>query len=276
MIPKSTLVAFFASLFLWAYLGVLMAVAVHEVVGHGLTSIVVGGDFRGVMLGFDGMGWADTPRAFESPVRAMTVLMGGVTSTVIVGLGLGWLTWRFQRRPAMAGPLSALAAMHMLEGGPYMLVNSVHPAQPGDMARLIELAPGARWPLIIFGTALVAATMLATVRFATWLIESLATNGRGLSHRLRVAAGFMIAIAASALEFTFDWESLAPGVGSWPNLGFSVGWLASAAVVVKWHWVAQPLESSARSLWMSVGVGLIALGTVALIIGLWLRHGWSW
>jgi len=85
-----------------------MGVAIHEVIGHGLTAIVVGGDFLGFQLDFDGMGYAYTTVGGET-WRHILVLSGGVVATSIIGLALLICGYAFRHRPWIALPLIVLS-----------------------------------------------------------------------------------------------------------------------------------------------------------------------
>lgn len=274
-LPKSALAAFLVTLLICAYLGSILAVAIHEFIGHGMTSVLIGGQFKGVALDFGGMGWADAPAAPEGTFRQNLILIGGATSTIFAGLALVWLTWRTRLRPAIAGPLGVLAASLLLEGGPYMLINSIHPVPPGDFGRVIDSQPWLRWPFIIAG-ALVVPTMLVTVSFFAWLLDCVVSGGRGATPRTRFGLGFLIALLACGLECAFDWNQLAPGIGIWPNVGFCAGWLACAVIMPRWAPRPQPMNTNARSMWIALATTAGALGAISIAIGLWLRQGVQW
>jgi hypothetical protein len=268
--------AFVVTLLICAYLGSIVAVAIHEFIGHGVTSVLLGGQFKGVALDFGGMGWADAYAASEGTTRQILVLIGGAISTIAAGLALAWLTWRTRLLPAIAGPLGVLAAGLLLEGGPYMLVNSIHPVPPGDFGRVIASEPWLRWPFIIAGALIAIPTIFATVSFFSWLLDCVVSGGRGVSPRARIGLGFLVALLACGLECAFDWNQLAPGVGIWPNVGFCAGWLASALITLRWALPPRPLNTSARSMWISLATTTGALAAMSVAIGLWLRHGVQW
>lgn len=78
-VVKVVLIVLFA-----AYIGIISAVVVHEAVGHGLVAMALGGEFRGIGVYWDGMGWADVDFAGLSPIRQAWVLAGGFLSTTLV------------------------------------------------------------------------------------------------------------------------------------------------------------------------------------------------
>ena len=80
------LVAFLLPL---GYLGLLLAVVVHELVGHGLVALALGGTFRGFTIHWDAMGWAAvSPPAVDGVWRHVAILSGGIMATTIVGSAL--------------------------------------------------------------------------------------------------------------------------------------------------------------------------------------------
>ena len=50
-----------------AFLGDLLAVAVHELLGHGMAALLLGGDFWGFEIHLDGMGWAHVSLGLGAP-----------------------------------------------------------------------------------------------------------------------------------------------------------------------------------------------------------------
>ena len=115
----------------WGYVGVIAGVAVHEVVGHGLTALAVGGRFEGFELEWYGMGWASAYPAPGAPTwHASVVLLGGVTATVALGgllLGPGTPRSprgragcsRSERRVTRASPDRSVAALRSRHGCPF-------------------------------------------------------------------------------------------------------------------------------------------------------------
>lgn len=260
-------------LLLYAYIGALFAVAVHEIIGHGLISLLVGGDFKGFMISFEAYGWADTPSAFESRDTAVPVLIGGAGSTIVAGFVMGCAAWNSRKRLVVGGPLAVIAANLLLEGGLYMLVNGIYAVPPGDFGHLIEIAPVFRWPVIIVGAVVTVSTMILSVGYLTLMMRSLTRAGRDLPRRGCVALGMLVALTGAGAELAFDWNALAPGIGVWPDIGLTVLWVSIALAVTSKLPSSETAPTSMRAVCISAAVGVALLAAALLAIGLWLRHG---
>ncbi len=270
-----------AVLFLpYAGLGVFAAVAVHEVVGHGLTAEALGGTFRGVLIDFDSHG-----RAFLTfPPREpdwtwMAILLGGVVSTSIVGILLlsSGLRWRGQ--PALALPLLILAFNCLLEGPAYAFWNAVRPGNEGDIAEFLALASSPAWRpaiLIVSGLLMVASiwTMTALLFQITerWIAEDGQLRGVWRLALLLLVFGAL----PGGLWFAFDWNGSIPGIGALPSV-VGAGLHMSAAVSLYWiRFRPCVVRPSARALTVSAILGWAAVTTVVFVAAVWLRHGLCW
>jgi len=122
------------------YTANIFAVAVHEIVGHGLVAQLLGGRFIGFWMKSDGMGGAFAFAAADAPVsHSIIILAGGVIATTLVGFILLVVAIVLRRWLLSRLVLLVLSAACLLEGPPYVFWNAYHPVPPGDIGRVFEL-----------------------------------------------------------------------------------------------------------------------------------------
>lgn len=263
----------------YAYLGGLLATLVHELMGHGLVCMAMGGRFLGFELHLDGMGYAYVPMPPDAAVwRWSTVLMGGVFSTIIFGAAFLLMTYTARRRPWLAIPLLAMAGNLLLEGSPYTFFNAMHPVPPGDIGKVLVINPHWLWRVgfaAAGGVVMVTAIWIITA-IGFWLIESWVAAGQQLTGLARLAALLLLNAAAGSLWFTFDWDQLAPGIGLWPNIiGLSLHLLAGMSL----FWIRispATLHVANRPMILSALLGWVTLTVAVVVTAVWLRHGVMW
>ena len=262
----------------FVYFGMLLATAVHEFIGHGLVTLAVGGSFTGVQLQFDGSGcawFAFEPRRAE-PWKLIAIRLGGVVSTIVVGLILLILSFRTRRSPCLALPLVALAANHLLEGPPYLFWNALHPLPPGDIGPIVATRPPARAACIAVGGTLMLATIWLCTALVLWVAESWLNDGQRLEGRRRLALLATIAGLGGAAWFVGDWDQLAPGLGIWPSLVGLLLHVLAAASLWRTRWHLDPVPFSVRNALTSLAAGWGMATAAVLVIALWLRDGLYW
>ena len=99
----------------FAYVGQLLSVLVHEVLGHGLAAVFLGGRFSGFQIDFNGMGraYVDLPPD-AAAWKGVVLRLAGVTSTIVAGLCLLPLSARI-RKPSAGLPILVLGVCLLLE-----------------------------------------------------------------------------------------------------------------------------------------------------------------
>lgn len=261
----------------YVYLGILIAVSVHEFVGHGLVAELVGGTFHGVQVDFDGMGRAFAFIAPEAePWKHKAILGGGVLSTIVTGIATLLLSWRARRRPTLALPLLAIAANLVLEGSSYLFWNAVHPLPPGDIAWLVSGNPLARVACIFIGGIVMLAGIWCATALAMWIAESWLNEGKRFQGRTRFIILAVVGGVPGVAWFTFDWDRLAPGLAAWPNLAGLFVHLVSAASLAPMRWRLERIQSNRYSILISATAGWALMSMAIIVIGLWLRNGLTW
>ena len=256
----------------YAYLGILLAAAAHEVLGHGLAAVCVGGQFLSFQLDVAGMGWAQTVLEPGSPAwKQITVLFGGVAATITLGLVLLVIGAKV-RKPLVSLLVLAMSLNLLLEGAPYVFWNAVHPVPPGDIGYILgALAlPWLRPLLAMFGgVVMFGAIGGLTVLMFRRLAALLWPDGQpGTAQRILVLA--LLGLLPALGWFTFDWDALAPGLGCWPNLVGAATHVVCAGSLFRVHVRPSPIVTSRRAFVVTALVGYGVLAGVLAVIMLWL------
>lgn len=259
----------------FAYFGLLFAVAVHEVIGHGLMSLAVGGEFLGFQLDFDGMGYALIPLATGTETwQQILVLSGGVVATSILGACLLSCAYVFRRRPWVSLPMVVVSFDLLLEGIPYVFWNALKPVPPGDIGMILTMTDSIwlRVVLIALGGALMVAVVWGLTALFYVILESWLSDGRGLRGKARVLLLAMLGVVPAMSWFVFDWNQLTPGIGATPNIvGALLHVLAAASLLWISPRVLQLRSDRGAGLAAIVGWSLAAVSIAAT--AMWFRDG---
>ena len=215
------------------YLGIILAVFIHEVIGHGLTTMLLGGRFNGFGIAPDGLGWAKVDVSGLPPIRIALVLLGGVLSTTIFSLACFGAYRAFKRRQFAALTCLFFGLTALLDGLPYFFWDAVYLGGIGDFSGIWNLYHREALRLLVIGVsgplmALVIAWFnVAYYRLAyAWLGE-----GRQVRLRDRLLIALVILLLQVAGWLEFDWDQLIPGIGLVPSIS------ALAVVLVTLAWI---------------------------------------
>ena len=261
----------------YGYFGMLLGVAVHEIAGHGLASLALGGRFIGFQLDFDGMGWAFVPFPAAAPAwKHVVKLSAGILATSVIGTALMLPACLLRKRPWVGLPLLVVSFAVLMDGIPYVLWNALHPVPPGDIGRILAITGStvARASLVAVGAIL----MIGVTWFFTAAIfggiQSWITGGGQLTPGFRLLS-LVILGAALAWFMEFDWDQIAPGIDPVPNL---VGWILHPLVALSLMWLKPaPLKPVASGGVLLAGIaGWILVGVSILCTALWFRQGLFW
>lgn len=262
-----------------AYVGGILAVAIHEILGHGLASAMMGGRFIGFALRLDGMGWSRTILPRGAPQYQHVIhLAGGAAATTIAGLAFLAAASASQKNLLLRMLFVLFAANCLLEGLPYVFWNSYHPVPPGDVGRILAMAgtPGLRWGLMIGSGAMSVAAVTYTTALVFQGVEQWVGAGTRLAGRRRIIPLVLLGAGEAGMWCTFDWNQLAPGIGVLPIV---VGALVSVATVTGLYWVSLPVRrrpgKPTRAL-PGIVAAWAATGAVVGAILLWFDEGVFW
>jgi hypothetical protein len=276
--------AIFLMLFLLpiGYVAEIAAVAVHEIIGHGLSALIVGGKFSGFVLRWDGGGWAFTS---VPPTYHVLHLASGVIATMIFGTILLGLVFLFPKRTDIQLALLIFSFFFLMEGIPYILWNSYRPVPPGDIGRIILHSCGEnaaeesllRWFLLAMGSILFLGLSFL---FYTWIfsgMEKLILNGKQFTGGSRIfALFFLVALPGIVGWCLFDWNQLAPGVGILPYV-VEVLSVISIASILFWFRPQPSREHPPHPItWRCIAVSWTCLIVTVLAMALWFNQGVQW
>lgn len=259
------------------YLGILLAVFLHEVVGHGLTSALLGGRFNGFGILLDGMGWADVDLAGMSDPGKALVFLGGAFYTTVFALFWGALSLVFKRNYFLRLTFLLWAGTSLLDGLPYFFWDAIYLGGIGDFSMIWMLYrnPGLRMLSIgLCGPLMIAAIVLFNVHYYrigyAWLGE-----GKPVKRREKVMLALVIVLLQVLAWFSLDWNQLIPGIGSLPNILAVAIILVTHISLVAFDKV-QRLQAPVQKI-VSVRAPLLAAwiacaGTAVSIVG-WLQNG---
>ena len=244
-----------------AYSGVILGVSAHEILGHGLTAMVLGGEFYGFTLSWDGMGSAYTSTRDGAPAsHRIVVLSGGIVVTTVIGAILLALASARKGRPLWSAGAAVLAACVLLDGAPYLLWSALLPEPDvGDPARIVRIfgSEAVRWVLVGIGAALTLLSVFLPTRVFFRSAEQFLAPSAPLTKRQRaVAATLLIGLPGSVGELSFDWSQLVPASGRWPSVFGACLWISPAV------WLARRPPTATR-------VRVPATASLVPIVGWW-------
>ncbi|MFH1107963.1 MAG: M50 family metallopeptidase [Planctomycetota bacterium] len=254
------------------YVAYISGVAIHELLGHGVTAWLLGGTFQGFALMPDGMGWAVS----SAPKSENIVLAGGVIVGMAFGLFLLPLAYRFTH-PLARMTCLLFAVCSFEDAAPYVFWNSVFPRPPGDFGRiLLDLqSEWLRWSLVVgFGTAYIATSVgcsIAVFRCFESLLGCL-TKVQAI-----ILAWVFFGLGGGIAWFGFDWNQLIQDVGRLPQFAGAALQFAIAPILVATRGKERPAISVSNRCWVvSITSAWFAAGLLVAVLLLWLQHGLFW
>ncbi|MBN2594748.1 MAG: M50 family metallopeptidase, partial [Sedimentisphaerales bacterium] len=286
IITRSIRLAFF--ILPVVYMSGILSTTIHEVLGHGLSAVLLGGQFSGFTVKWDAMGWAfaDLPPGGTSAVYQILFWASGIIATTVCGLILWELVFLFRRRPDIQLALLIGAFALLIDGLDYVVWNAYYPSPPmGDVSKIILFYqvmgfPGftvIRWILLITGALLFAGTVFYFCMSIFVRIEALVLNGGQYTGISRILALFIFLALPGAYEFlSFDWNQIAPGIGRVPNVASAMSIIAVAAVLFWYRPRLKNVNSFPLITWRHIVVSGTCLLVTIVALALWLNEGVRW
>jgi hypothetical protein len=261
------------------YIGALVAVAIHEIMGHGLAALCLDGEFKGFILKWDGMGYAFVyPPVNAAKYHTIFVLSAGVVATTVAGFAL--LTLAFvQKKRFFTHMALLLLAIHCLLGGPpYVFWNAYHSTPPGDIARILALLESSslRWFLMFVGALLTVAGIVVMNAMIFRAIEQWLGPDKRLHGVCRVIPLGLLFTGQAISWFIFDWNQIAQGIGQLPNI---VGTALTLATLVVLYFCSLQVPVCERKVKEAILPIIIAWSLMALLLlsmWLWFSRGLIW
>jgi len=268
------------------YVATILGVAVHEILGHGMSAMLLGGQFSGFVLKWDAMGWAySSLPSTASQSHLIVCLISGVVATTAFGGILLCLVFFFRKRPIVQLALLVISFICLMDGIPYLLWNSYHPVPPGDIGKVILLSCGRqlpkasaiRWAFLALGILLFAVT---TFYFCTSIfvrLEKVVLHGDQFTGKSRLLAlFFFLALPGSLGWLTFDWNQLAPGIGLLPCVVGALSVVAMASLLFWYNPKSKHRDCVYSVSWRHILVSWSSLVATVIAMTLWFEKGVMW
>jgi hypothetical protein len=264
-----------------------LCTTIHEVLGHGLTAMLLGGQFSGFAVKWDTMGWAFADIPAGAPVtHHMLSLASGMIATTVCGMILWGLVFLFRRRPDIQLALLVGAFVLLIGGLDYIVWNAYYPSPPtGDVGKIILFYqamefPGftvIRWVILITGALLFAGTAFYFCTSIFMRIEALVLNGGQFTGKSRILALFIFLALPSTYDFlSFDWNQIAPGIGRVPNVADALSIIVIAGLLF-WYRPKLKIGNSIPPItWRQIVVSGTCLLVTVAALALWLNEGVRW
>ncbi|OHB73062.1 MAG: hypothetical protein A2Z25_06810 [Planctomycetes bacterium RBG_16_55_9] len=269
------------------YVAGMLCTAVHEVLGHGLSAVLFGGQFSGFTVKWDGMGeaFANLPAGGTPAVHQIFYWSSGIIATTLCGIILWGLIFFFHKRPDIQLALLVGSFIFLIDGIGYIVWNAYYPVPSADVGALILFSQALefpspvvlRWFLVIMGALLYAGT---TFYFCTLIfvrVEALVLNEGQFTGKSRLLALFFFLVLPGAYEWlSFDWNQVAPDIGHLPNVAGTLS-ILTVATLLFWY---RPKWKNGCSVplitWRHLTVSGICLIVTVAALALWLNDGLIW
>lgn len=204
------------------YLGSIAAVTLHEVVGHGVMTRLLGGSFSGFGILIDAMGWARVDLTALSPLRQAIVLAGGALVTNLLGIVFLLIGIRLKKQFLLSVALITFALTFFCDGLPYFFWDALYRGGIGDASGILGLYPYAWLRILIIilsGAALMTTIVLCNHLLFGRICMFLGSRGRS-SRPERIMVALTLLVVQAAAWFSFDWTQLipVPEIGLWPSV----------------------------------------------------------
>ena len=197
-----------------AYASLIASIVVHEVLGHGLTSLALGGRFDGFVVFPDGLGYARTGGYAGHEVA---VFAAGNVVSMALGLLLLFAARRLRGRD-LACIAALVPALFLIEdSGSYAFWGALSARPPSDFGRIVRIlgTHDAHVALsVATGAAWVGGVVLALRELFLW-IERMAGS---LPTGRAVAVLASYAAIVTGFWMLFDWDQVTPGLARWPSV----------------------------------------------------------
>ncbi|MFC1792500.1 hypothetical protein ACFL3Q_02815 [Planctomycetota bacterium] len=269
------------------YVAGILGTTIHEVLGHGLSAVILGGQFSGFIVKWDAMGGAFASIPAGAPVTYHILhLASGIIATTLCGVILWGLVFFFRRRPDIQLALLVGSFILLIDGIDYIVWNAYHPSPPmGDVGKIILFYqvmefPGftvIQWIFLITGVLLFAGTIFYFCTSIFVRIEALILSGGQFTGKSRLLALFLFLALPGAYEFlSFDWNQIAPGIGRLPNVVGALSVITVAGLLFWYRPRLKNVNTFPLITWRHMTVPGTCLLVTITSLALWLNEGVRW
>ncbi len=263
-----------------------LSVGIHEILGHGLSAVLLGGTFSGFILKWDGMGWAFAALPPEAPMSHHILFRasGAIVTTLFGGILLG-LALALWKKTTLRLTLLLLSFLCLMDGIPYALWNAYHPVLPGDFEKIIILlsshsafqASVVRWTLVSGSALLFVGTTFYFYTALFMTMEELILDGSRFTGLSRCLALLVLLVAPGSFEWlSFDWNQLIPGIGRLPQITGLLS-IVVTAMILLWYKPKTKRKGSVHPItWRHIAVSWIGLVVTIISLLIWFQDGLYW
>jgi hypothetical protein len=201
------------------YIGVILAVFVHEVIGHGLTALFLGGQFKSVSIFLDGLGYASIDVFNLSNPKIAWILLSGAAYTTVFSILFLLLSLAFRKKTFLSIAFLYIAFASLLDGVPYLFWDAISLGGVGDYSLMWTLYPNfaGRIALII----LCGSLMLFGIIFFNFLLFKYwggwMAEEEPFPTKWKTVLCLILVSLQAAGWLSFDWNQLIPGIGVLPS-----------------------------------------------------------
>ena len=259
------------------YLSIILAVFIHEVVGHGLITVLLGGQFTGFGIHLDGLGWANIECADLPMLSKILIFFGGAFSTTVFALLSFTLSIMYRKSRFASLAFLLFAVVSLLDGAPYIFWDAIYLSGVGDfsMVWLLYRSDAMRNVLIGF-SGLIMLVGIVGFNFQYYRIASRwLGEGKMIKRKGWISFSLLVFLLQAAAWFSFDWDQLIPGVGLLPSVVGVVIALLTILPLVAYHEERSAQEAWSRSSHARAYIGgawIVCIGVI-FMIKKWLQNG---
>ncbi len=261
------------------YIGTIMSVIFHEIVGHGLSCSLLGGTFDGFGILIDGMGYAMINSLNLSIPSVIIVLLGGIIVTTILAIVFFILSHRFRNNNLLSLTFLILAFTAFMDSIPYFFFDAIYIGGIGDYALIYSMVPSetTRYLVItLLGILMIGGIILFNSIFIKYSTHVLSRN-KQISRKNQLSLFIYAFILQLIGWISFDWNQLIPGIGLIPViLGVLVTIVVLAGLFIKKNNVerSDDVQKEDKLAWkrfiiISWGVCFVLIATIIF----WLQFG---
>jgi hypothetical protein len=199
-----------------AYLAIIGAVIVHEIMGHGMITHFLGGKFVGFGILIDGMGWVAIELGTMLPLKQVIVLSAGAFFTNIFSILFFVLSIKMKKYYLLSLTFLYFSFSFLMDGIPYFFWDAIYQGGIGDISQILAQYPneGLRIIIIIFtGVVGIVGIFLFNYLFMKQITLWLGSKGKP-TRKERIVSASVAFIIQTLAWMSFDWYQLIPVPGT--------------------------------------------------------------
>jgi len=259
------------------YIGIILTVFVHEVFGHGLTALFLGGQFNSFSIFLDGMGYANIDVSNLSDSKIILVLLSGAVFTTLFSVLFLILGLVFRKKTFVSAAFLYFAFASLLDGVPYFLWDAIFLGGVGDYSHIWTLYPnfaGRITLIILCGSLLFSGiaffNFLLLKNWGGWMAEV-----KPLTTKWKIVLCLIIFSLQVMGWLSFDWNQLIPGIGLLPSTAaivLTLFFLIFLSIVQKIDENLPPRQKASHSE-RAIALAWIFCIALAITIMVWFQNG---